>query len=339
MKERIIYFDLLRGLAIIGVVAIHSTAIGYTFEDTSIDFNITVFWRQMINFAVPMFIAISGFFLANKEISTYNEYFSFLKKQILRVLIPYLIWSLLYLGIDFMKGASIQSLIFRLFTFKTSEPFYFIILIIEYYILLPALQKLATPKGLILSAFISILSCIIIFYFRYYTAINLPLVIVGSAPTWLIFFVLGIYIRNHKIKLKNNGIMLFIILGLGLSLVETYILYHKFGSIVDSVTAVKISSFIYSSFIILFAFKNSDLKFNKNKLLAYIGEISFGIYLSHIFFMMVINLLINRLMPFFNQSAILRQFILILLTMFFCIVFATVVRKLDKKKAIKFLGQ
>jgi surface polysaccharide O-acyltransferase-like enzyme len=171
MKERITYFDLLRGLAIIGVVAIHSTGIGYTFEDTSIDFNMTVFWRQMINFSVPMFVAISGFFLANKDTRTYNEYFLFLKKQIPRVLIPYLIWSALYLGIDFVRGATIESLIYRLFTFQTSVPFYFIILIIEYYILLPFLQRLATPKGLIVSAFISILSCLLIFYFRYYTAI------------------------------------------------------------------------------------------------------------------------------------------------------------------------
>ena len=81
MKDRITYYDLLRGLAIIGVVAIYSTEIGYTFNDTSIDFNVTVLWRQMINFSVPMFIAISGFFLANKEIDSKEAYVRFIKNK------------------------------------------------------------------------------------------------------------------------------------------------------------------------------------------------------------------------------------------------------------------
>ncbi|MCK0159330.1 acyltransferase family protein [Allomuricauda sp. F6463D] len=67
MKERIGYYDTFRGVAITAVVAIHSDFIGYTFDDKSLFFNITLIWRQMMNFAVPMFIAISGFFLVNKK--------------------------------------------------------------------------------------------------------------------------------------------------------------------------------------------------------------------------------------------------------------------------------
>jgi surface polysaccharide O-acyltransferase-like enzyme len=270
---------MLRGLAIIGVVAIHNTGIGYVFKDTSLDFNITVFWRQILNFSVPMFIAISGFFFANKDTSTPEKYFLFLKKQIPKVLIPYLIWSILYIGVAFMRGATFESLIYRLFTFQTSVQFYFIILIIEYYLLLPVLQKLASTKGLILSAFISVLSCLIIFYLRYYTEINLPIYIVGAAPSWLIFFVLGLYMRNNEIILENYKISIFIILGLVLSVLETYVLYHKFGSIQDSITTVKISSFIYSYFVVLFAFKNVDKHYNKTKLLVYIGSnCNYGVF-------------------------------------------------------------
>lgn len=340
MKDRLAYYDLLRGLAIIGVVAIHSTGIGYTFNDRIIDFNLTVFWRQIINFSVPMFIAISGFFLANKDTSSTYLYFQFIKKQVPRVLIPYIVWSLGYLCIDFLKGATIPSLIYRFFTFTSSVPFYFIILIIEYYLLLPILQKLATTKGLIISALISSLSCFLIFYFRYYTNITLPIFLVGSAPSLLIFFVLGLYVRKNDISLSNLSLILLIVCGLAFSLIETFMLYYKFNDIENSVTAIKISSFIYSTFLILFAFKNADRKlFAKTKLLTFIGEISFGIFLSHMFFILVVSVMINKFLPILKENAILYQVTLIISTLFCCVVFALITRKINKTKALKYLGQ
>ncbi len=211
MKERITYFDILRGLAIIGVVAIHSAGIGYQFQDTSIQFIGTVIWRQLINFSVPLFLAISGYFLAKKIVENKKDYFSFIRKQIPRVLIPYILWSILYLGINMIRGAELQSILFKFFTFQSAVPFYFIILIIQYYLLLPVMKKLATSKGLIISTTISIASCLIIFYFRYYTNFDLPLfVYAGVFPTWMIFFVLGIYIKLHGIALKKRILNLFV---------------------------------------------------------------------------------------------------------------------------------
>lgn len=339
MTERIHYFDFLRGLAIIGVIAIHSAVIGYSFNDTSLDFNLTVIWRQLINFSVPMYIAISGYFLANKDTSTFKTYLQFEKKQIPRVLLPYLLWSLLYSAISITQGVSLKVVILHFFTFQSSEPFYFILLIIEFYLLLPVLQKSASSKGLFLSALISVISCLFIFYFRYYKNVSLPLVIVGSAPSMLIFFVLGIYIRRNGIKIKNNLIILMMIFGLIFSLFETYALYQRFGSVGDSVTSVKVSSFLYSSFVILFAFNNASKFRNKKGAMVYLGEISFGIYLSHMFFIMALNSLINRYLPIINQSALIAQAVLISLTMFCCLVFALIARKIDKTKAVKYFGQ
>ena len=57
MKERIAYFDFLRGLAIMMVVGIHTYTLG---EDSTVV-------RQLLNAAVPLFIAISGYFLSQKK--------------------------------------------------------------------------------------------------------------------------------------------------------------------------------------------------------------------------------------------------------------------------------
>jgi len=339
MDKRIGYYDLLRGIAVIGVVAIHSTGIGYAFNDNSFDFIITVVWRQIINFSVPMFISLSGFFLANKDTSTKEAYFSFVKKQIPRVFIPYLLWSVLYLGLAYVKGASIGAVVFRLFTFQSSVPFYFIILIIEYYLLLPVLQKMATPRGLALAGLVSVLSCLLVFYFQTYQNISLPMFIKGAAPSWVIFFVLGLYVRNNKINLNLILLFILIVLGIVLSVFEGFVLYYEFGSISNSVTAVKISSFIYSTFVILLAFKCVGGKHNEPKFLVYIGEVSFGIFLSHIFFVYIFNYFANSLFPAINESAVLRQVVQIAVVVLCSVAFAALARRISLKKAVKYFGQ
>lgn len=80
-SERIEYFDVLRGLAIFCVVAIHSSSSGLQFSEESINLNFTVLWRNVLNFGVPMFLAISGFFLAKKSIGSLGEYFYFIKNR------------------------------------------------------------------------------------------------------------------------------------------------------------------------------------------------------------------------------------------------------------------
>ena len=82
MKERIAYFDFLRGLAIMMVVGIHTYTLG---EDSTVV-------RQLLNAAVPLFIAISGYFLSQKKMENKDDYFSFLKKQLPKVYLPVLVW-------------------------------------------------------------------------------------------------------------------------------------------------------------------------------------------------------------------------------------------------------
>ena len=97
VTERVEYFDILRGLAIFGVVAIHSSGTGLQFADNSVNFHFTVLWRNLLNFSVPLFLAISGYLLARKSIKKFDDYFSFLKKQIPRVYIPLFFWSAVWL--------------------------------------------------------------------------------------------------------------------------------------------------------------------------------------------------------------------------------------------------
>lgn len=99
-KERYLYFDFLRGFAIIMVVGIH-TFRGYDFETVQGWFSVTV--RQILNCAVPMFWAISGFFMANKDLSTREQRNAFWSHQIPKIYIPALVWGLPWLAISIIS--------------------------------------------------------------------------------------------------------------------------------------------------------------------------------------------------------------------------------------------
>lgn len=132
MKERDIYYDFIKGIAIVFVIGIH------TYSYSGIGFEIL---RQVVNCAVPLFLAVSGYFIGKKR----KGYCTFLTKQIKRVYIPMLIFSIPWATIAILGGSNPMKTI--LFTFCCGMSiFYFIALIIQLYILTPVIAKVASYR-------------------------------------------------------------------------------------------------------------------------------------------------------------------------------------------------
>jgi len=339
MTERIVYFDMLRGLAIIFVIVIHSSNIGLQFPDTSINFHFTVLLRQVINIAVPLFLAISGYFLAKKNISNLDEYIKFIKIQIPKIYIPFFVFSALWfiLGVLIFNHSITKELI-NLITFQSSGPYYFIALIIQYYILLPILKRLANFKGVVFSFIISLITIGIIFYIRNYMGINLPLILyAGNFPIFLVFFILGLYIGTlKKIQISNKLLLSLIICFYFLSCIESYTLYAIFENAGLASTAMKPSSFIFSMTLIVYFFKNINLF--KSNILRYLGEMSFGIYLMHMFILIIISRLIIFFYPSLMEIQPLYQLILSLIIILMCFLIIFISKKILPKKIYNILG-
>ena len=100
--------QLIRALAIIAVVMIHMTPSGMY----------QVFCRPFINYAVATFLFLSGFLTKIDN----DNWISFYKKRIKRVLIPYLIWTVLYT----LSSKNIGKLPNNLITAKAAAPLYYI---------------------------------------------------------------------------------------------------------------------------------------------------------------------------------------------------------------------
>jgi peptidoglycan/LPS O-acetylase OafA/YrhL len=286
-KQHVPYFDFIRGIAILMVVAIHTYANG-NFENT--DGIAKILFRQLLNCAVPIFLALSGFFLGRKTFDNKYGIISFWKKQIPKVYIPCIIWSLPWSILVISSGVSIEMQLIKIFLCAVSI-YYFIALIIQYYLLLPFLQK-HPKRNLVISIIISTISILIITYLNYIKGLSIPLIIyAGPFVVWFVFYMLGVYYsqknKNYSLKLS----IAIILIGFFLECLETYYLNTYFTNGIG----IKLSAFIYSyGTILLILHPRIQASYRQNtfnSIIVYIGKISFGIYLTHCYVIFFIGLI------------------------------------------------
>ncbi len=131
--------DYLRGLAIIAVITIHITTY-YTRMPTIT--NLTIVYMILIvlaRYGVPLFLLVSGFVLYNK----YNKEFNlneFYIKRFMSVIPAYIIFSVLYE--IWNRGAINKEFISDLLTGGANRHLWFIILIVELYIVYPVIMHI-----------------------------------------------------------------------------------------------------------------------------------------------------------------------------------------------------
>lgn len=293
MNQRIQYFDFLRGIAIMMVVGIHTMPQVSGYNSIREDFTLVI--RQTFNCAVPLFLAISGFFLASKPLSNRKEIFTFWRKQIPRVFIPMVIWGLGYYFLSLSKDISVTNILIKtvmLFSGGFSV-YYFVALIIQCYFALPLMTK-CKWGGIVACVLISFIAIVLTNYYMNIEGKSFPLLFyAGPIYLWIVFFMLGIVMSTHP---NNSYLKIGIIImaiGLTLQIVESDFWLRNYGKGIG----IKTSSFIFSIGVILcllsrqmqVAFKSSRL----TQIIACIGEVSFGIYLIHTYCILLFSHIIS----------------------------------------------
>lgn len=131
--------DLLRIISILAVIFIHTTT--RTLEITSFDlphFSWSLFLNQISRFAVPLFFMISGFVL-ELNYSFHSSYWSFLKKRVSRIFIPYVFWSLIYYFFVYRHHS--VSFLATLVDGSASYQLYFIPTLLIFYLIFPLIHR------------------------------------------------------------------------------------------------------------------------------------------------------------------------------------------------------
>lgn len=287
------YISILNVLACIGVVILHTFETGYTFDA---NFVFEVLIRAIAYCAVPVFFMITGATLID-----YRERYdtkTFFKKRLLKVIIPLIIWSIIYFIINFFKGKfSINDLSFKFvfeyfFLVKTNPIFWFFVVIIGIYLAIPVISLI--PQESRRKAFLYII--IITFVFNqflpdllYHLNLNynydlkFPLTYSG----WISFIFIGYYIDKYEIVKKHRMIIYVLgIIGFLTMVVPTiFISYHKNESCSWFDEYYDAPCVLYSASVFLF-FKS---KINNNQLVTkimpffnFVAPTTLGIYVLHI---------------------------------------------------------
>lgn len=295
-ENKSIHIQFLRGIAILAVVMIHSSVPGVY----------QVLLRPFINFAVALFIFLSGYLTKTKIANVWQFY----KKRILKVLVPYLIWSVIYASPEGFEDFW-QKLLMGRWCFA----YYYIFAYIQFVLLTPWINRLLQSKFRWIGWLITPIGTVI---FRYLCP-ALGLQVLSNNfnylfIAWFIYYYLGLALGNGLMKPGQKTIKYTILYAAALviSLAEGMI-WYQFDNFDMATTQLRLSSILTSvGFLMLcYCFLQKRPEFAKNplvKMVILIGDCSFGIYLSHI----LVQQTLIKLMPgmmFFPVDFLLMLFI------------------------------
>lgn len=209
MNGRIKSLDAMRGLAILGVILIHTTT--RTLEASHFNLNSfswSLFLNQSMRFAVPLFFIISGFVL---EISFKSEgFWSFIKRRFSKIFIPYVLWSLFYYY--FVYASNDDSLVKVFLTGNASYQLYFIPALLIFYLTFPLIRKLVHRFSnkiiLVLTVFVGL---VLLFKNYYIKAFDLGDEINAMILSYS-YFIIGILSAKNRAVLDKiaNKLKLFL---------------------------------------------------------------------------------------------------------------------------------
>jgi len=182
--------QIFRAFAIIAVVIIHTTPLGYW----------QVYCRPFINFSVATFLFLSGYLTKIEN----DNWGAFYKKRIVRVLVPYTIWTIFYT----LASLHPEKLPVNLLTAKAAGPLYYIFVYIQFVLLTPLLGKLAKSKYQFLGWLIAPLSVIA---FKYYSLLTgqelnsyIKLIWSDACLGWFTFYYLGLLLVLSSMPINSS---------------------------------------------------------------------------------------------------------------------------------------
>lgn len=300
MKDkRIYYLDFIRIIAIIAVIVIHVTAQNwYNIALNSTTWTIFNIYNSIVRWAVPILVMISGALFLDKQIDLKKIY----QKNIARIIISFIFWSLIYAIIDYSKGYALKS-VFESILIGHYHMWY-LYMIAGLYILVPLLKKIIVNESttkycliitMIFGILIPELTEIITLYYpgagRIIKVITNNISFLTSLG-YIFYFVLGYYLSKKQLDNKKSTILYF--LGL-ISLIVTIILSLKISQLHNKsigIFSANLTINIACTTMAIFMFTKKYFLIEKvklKKIIVKISKYSFGAYLVHALVLETLN--------------------------------------------------
>jgi peptidoglycan/LPS O-acetylase OafA/YrhL len=267
--------------------------------------------RQLTAFAVPAFLLCSGFFVAfasrgNRGVFTWRM----VRVRLINLLIPYLIWSILWYLLDALQGHVYPpgEYVARLFTGKADGgSYYFVPLVCQFYLLSPFIVRLAQTRPRLLLAIAATLQ-LAAFGFKYLEIFRwMPQGVTFSWMTahwliflWAIYFPLGVVCGLYGERIGRRPAplpryLLALVVSLLLAVLEPG--DHRLLNVEIRFVPLTIPPALYS-LLFVFSFVMFDrIKVPLANSFYHLGGKSYGIYLVHLKAMEFVSRLIRQVAP------------------------------------------
>ena len=316
-KPYLLSIEYIRGVSMLGVVAIH-TGSQYLSLNPTPNIHLVALFEVVTRFSVPIFFFISAFGLFYKiNLSEPFFYGKFLRRRFKAVLIPYLIWSTLYLVHDnWFYGYQLfpdYDYGLEIYFFGLAKyHLYFLVILIWFYLLMPlwiALIRRMTPAKLILL----LIAQILFDYWSSYCAGASENLFFKWRLNWLVLHyafifilggVLGIYSEkffawcSERKKIINATFLITLILFLGYYYFLIIVRGFSPEAAVNTAHQLSPSGIFYTIGASIFFFKLFEygkLPARLKIFLSLLGKNSYFVYLAHPFAIHYLLLVFSRL--------------------------------------------
>ena len=265
--------QVLRGIAILAVILIHTCPKDPAWQ---------IGFRPVVNFGVPMFLFLSGWLTRQKPQSWLTLY----KKRIPRVLIPYLIWTIVYTLVD----KTPRSLPYNILTAGAVYTLYYIPVYIQLVLLTPLVEKLATSRFRWTGLLVTPLVFLLFTYRAGDLSDRMTLLYYLSFLGWFSYYYFGFLCGDEDTISSKHAILARYLLpaAMLLQIGEAW-LWWKAGW-VDCGTPMKLTAlFTNLVFMVIICPYLRRKESNTPPFLQAVGTYAFGIYLIHPLFIRVFS--------------------------------------------------
>lgn len=315
--------QILRGIAIIAVVIIHTYPIGHEGG---------VLIRAFVNFAVALFFFLSGY-LTNSSIDS-ERLFNRIKK----VFFPYIVWSLIYGILPGRNGFNIipEKLLIGLLTGSCCFHLYFIIVYIQLIILTKACLFLLRSKLKYVCLLITPAALLFFEYLLPFWSITIPKSIADiNVLEWFTYYYIGLGVGNHEFTFTQlHKSITAIVFALVISIAEGLFWFTN-GNYRMATTQCRLSSCFYSIAVLFLCsnlLEHETLSKINGKYLIVFGELSGGIYFLHVLIIKIFKIL-GRIIPLVSVFPVNS-----LLTLVFSAIVIVFIKKYFSPKFCAMLG-
>ena len=305
----IIYADILRIVAIVAVIILHSAGpLLYEFNSIKLSWWwIGNIFNSVTRWCVPIFVMISGLLLLNPSKDESIKYF--ISKRFNKVLIPFIFWGLIYTLLKYraeiIENQTLPILkIIGNFVIGPMNHLWFIYMLLGLYLLTPILRiyiKNSSQKDLKYFLILWFITNAVFGFIESISKIKIGLDL-NFFYGYIGYYILGYYLDIVILSKKQIYLAyLAFIISLFVTIIGTFILTKSNGGHYSAIFHDYLSpNLIFMSIGIFIAFKNynwgpifKNRDYIYNKILE-LSSLTFGIYLIHI---LILNLISFKFMP------------------------------------------